>query len=137
MRKAQKGILVCIGIFLYLVIGWNIGKLKYDLWYGRSGLAALSQNRDPKSLGEFLMRDIFFPASAQLFSALRQGVIIDFDVNGPLVTKLRYNPLRYKALHAVVGLPATIVWLIVFKFLLPLLTLCLAALKGIFFSLFP
>lgn len=52
---------ISVAVLLYLVLGWHIGKIKYDMWFGLNGWASLKTGEIANSRGESFNRKILFP----------------------------------------------------------------------------
>lgn len=114
MKRPYKIGLIAVGIFFYLVVGWKIGNVKYDLWHGNNGYAALKDLKKANHVHEALLRMYYFPVST--FDASYKDSWDEDKGNvssSPLllVASSRIpGKQTYAVIHAVIGPVGSLVW---------------------------
>lgn len=140
MKKGCRVGLIAVLAFFYLILGWNIGKIKYDMWNGENGYSSLKNLEKPKNKDELVTRQFLFPLSS--FDALHNQ-----HADGSASSKNRLTPTVssvgpedkhiYLLIQAIFSPLWTLVWVIFTKlFVINILFEIFVPLVGGIFLLF-
>lgn len=112
--KIGKWTVAAIAVALYLVLGWHIGKTKYDIWFGLNGYVQLKNAELAQNRAEEIRRKLLFPVvHKNTAAATTAKTLKNQEGDRPFfLRRLQAGsaPIWYLALHSVLGPVFLLVW---------------------------
>lgn len=133
MQRWKK--IMLLALLPYCILGWNIGKIKYEIWHGENGWRAMKEKALAAGPEEYLIRKVFFPGSVA-----NMGIAVSADkklVGGPIFLHTSPPKFFYCIIHAGVGPVLSPVWYIFMEIIMLGLLFPVVGVCVLFFQIFP